>query len=285
METPRVLPLRIAVGHHTAQLEPALLVRAVSEELAAQLAPLLNKRQKEQLEKALATTIARSRQPTRISAALNAIVPAVGLNLGVQLATDLTTLARQGGWQGGQHAGLLTLRDMAAAHDARLVVIFDDTDTWSEGDEDMALRARDFFMALRTLVDCPEVTIFVAVQDHWSRPGAQTGSRTDAARLQYRELEQRAARCLHVPLPQTPEQARTLITAILERRIEITLDEDSPDDGWCTDLFTNEALDTLATRCLQHSVRQALADVRDAFDHNDVLPDRIDRQHLVDAMG
>jgi hypothetical protein len=35
----------------------------------------------------------------------------------------------------------------------------------------------------------------------------------------------------------------------------------------------------------EHSVRQALADVRDAFDHTDVLPDRIDRQHLVDAVG
>jgi hypothetical protein len=51
---------------------------------------------------------------------------------------DLTTVTGQGGWQGSPHAGLLVLRDMAAAHDACLVVIFDDTDTWIEGGEDMA---------------------------------------------------------------------------------------------------------------------------------------------------
>jgi hypothetical protein len=76
-----------------------------------------------------------------------------------------------------------------------------------------------------------------------------------------------------------------LITAVLERRIEITLDEEPPDGGWCAGLFTEAAIDTLAARCLGHSVRQALADVRDAFDHSDVLPERIDRQQIVDAMG
>jgi hypothetical protein len=47
IEKPRVLPLRIAVGHHTAPLNPELLVRAVAEELAGQLAPLLDKRDRE----------------------------------------------------------------------------------------------------------------------------------------------------------------------------------------------------------------------------------------------
>lgn len=186
----------------------------------------------------------------------------------------------------GPHSGLVALGDIAAAHDARLVVIFDDTDTWSEGDEDMATRARDFFIALRALVDCPEVTIFVAVQDHWSSTDTPAGRNTEAARLQYRELAERSARILRVPRPHTREQARVLISAILERRMNLTLEQqEPPNDGWCKALFTDEAVDLLAVRCLQRSVRQALADVRDAFDHSDVLPDRIDRQHLVDAMG
>lgn len=138
---PRILPLRVPVGHHTAPLDAVLLVRAVASELANQLAPLLEKRPRERLERALATTISHSRQGTRISLALNAVAPhsPIGASLGVQLAGDLTTLTSQAGWQGSPHAGLLALRDIADARNARLVVIFDDTDTWSEGDEEMAL--------------------------------------------------------------------------------------------------------------------------------------------------
>jgi hypothetical protein len=182
------------------------------------------------LERALATTITRSRQGTRISVALNAVAPhsPIGASLGVQLAGDLTTLTSQGGWQGGPHAGLLALRDIADARNARLVVIFDDADTWSEGDEEIAPRARDFFVALQALIDCPEVTMFVAVQDHWGTAGTRLGPNTEASRARYRELERRAGRRLAVPLPKTRSQARALMSAILERRIAITLPEQEP---------------------------------------------------------
>jgi hypothetical protein len=66
---------------------------------------------------------------------------------------------------------------------------------------------------------------------------------------------------------------------------QITLDPPAPAGGWCTQVFTSDALELLARRCLERSVRQCLTDVRDAFDHNETLPAMIDRDHLVEAMG
>jgi hypothetical protein len=147
-------------------------------------------------------------------------------------------------------------------------------------------RARDFFVALQALIDCPEVTMFVAVQDHWGIAGAGLGPHTEAARLRYRELEQRAGRRLAVPLPKTRPQARALMTAIVERRIAITPPEqEMPEPGWCAHLLTDSFMDSLAERCLRRGVRQALGDLRDVLDHSEVLPDQLDQQDLIDAMS
>jgi hypothetical protein len=69
------------------------------------------------------------------------------------------------------------------------------------------------------------------------------------------------------------------------RRIEITLDGEPPREGWCAGCSPTPRSTPSLRAAPGHSVRQALADVRDAFDHIDVLPERIDRQQIVDAMG
>ena len=166
----------------------------------------------------------------------------------------------------------------------RLVISFDDTDTWVAGDEQLAPRGRDFFVALRALAEVPEITVFVAVQDHWADDSAAAKPNTAAARNQYQALAERAARLLHVPRPSGRDQARQLIAAILNRRVQITLDQ-SHADGWASELFDDPALKLLAARVFEHSIRQALGDIRNAFDHTPELPSRISDEYLLAAMG
>jgi len=194
---------------------------------------------------------------------------------------------KAGGWQGGAHAGLVALADLARAKDARLVVVMDDTDIWSAGDENMARRAGEFFAAVRSLLDCPEVTLLAAVQSHWaSTKSLPRGSdQTAAARVQFTELRERAGRVLTVPAPASHDHARALVRAVLDRRIDITLEPPTPEGGWVDAAFSSGAIDVLAERCLQRSVRQCLTDVRDAFDHHAGLPPRIERDHIIEAMS
>lgn len=167
------------------------------------------------------------------------------------------------------------------------MVIVEDTDIWSAGDENMARRAGAFFVAMRSLLDCPDTTVLAAVQSHWGslEPLSGGGKHTVAARLQFRELADRAGRVLRVPEPRGRTQAHVLVRAILERRIEITLDQPAPEGGWCGLVFTHEAVELLAHRCLACNLRQALTDVRDTFDHRETLPDRITRDHIAEAIA
>jgi hypothetical protein len=197
------------------------------------------------------------------------------------------TLVKAGGWQGGPRAGLVALADLVRAKNSRLVIIVEDTDIWSAGDEDMARRAGAFFAAIRSLIDCPEVTLLAAVQTHWAETKAlpEKSKHTAAARLQFHELKERAGRVLHVPTPTSQAHARTLVQAVLERRIDITLEPPAPVGGWCNEVFSADAIDVLANRCLARSVRQILTDIRDTVDHHDTLPERIDGDHLIEAMS
>jgi AAA ATPase domain len=285
---PQVLPLRLGVGHHTAPITPDLLVRSVAQELALRLAPKLHDKDVRRLERALAITVVWASTSPKISAGVTVPIPHVpplSANVAVDLGGDLTQLVSAGGWSGNPINGLLSLRDLAAARGARLVIIFDDTDTWAEGDETLALRARDFFVAVRALADVPEITIFVAIQDHWAIDiDGDVEPNTDAARTQYRALAERAARLLHLPRPADIGQAQALIAAIINRRAEITLNE-TLEGGWTGALFDEDAIALLAKRILEHSVRQALADIRNAFDHAVDMPERITRDYLAVAMG
>ena len=49
--------------------------------------------------------------------------------------------------------------------------------------------------------------------------------------------------------------------------------------------FAHEAVELLARRCLERSLRQALTDVRDTFDHHEALPARITRDHIAEAIA
>jgi hypothetical protein len=75
------------------------------------------------------------------------------------------------------------------------------------------------------------------------------------------------------------------VRAVLARRITITLDPPEPSEGWCDAVFSPDAIEVLARRCLDRNLRQILTDVRDTFDHHDRPPQRIEREHLIDAMS
>jgi hypothetical protein len=213
-------------------------------------------------------------------------LPGLTPSISAAIGQDLVTLTSNTNWQaGGPVQTLLALRDLAAAHDTRLVVVFDDTDVWSVGDEQMATRAGSFFSALRFLLDCPEVSILVAVQTHWTVTGATTEPKTRIARRAYQELAERVGARLQIPLPQTKVQARKLMAAVVDRRVEIALpNKTPPDSGWSCALFTAAALDLLANRCFTRTIRVAIADIRDAFDHLDDMPHQIDREHLLEVI-
>lgn len=285
---PHVLPIYVPVGHHTAAIDTGLLARGVAEGIAVRLGPTLKKRDRETLERALAITITTARRPPTLRAGLTVpLLHGFVAELAAELGGDLATLVKEGGWQGGPHAGLVALSDVTRAHGGHMVVILEDTDIWSAGDENMARRASAFFAAVRSLLGAPDVTMLAAVQSHWGElePKSPRTRHTAAAQLQFRELKDRAARVLHVPAPASHEQARALLRAVLERRIHITLEEPTPAGGWCDVLFSADALELLARRCLERSLRQALADVRDTFDHHDILPAQITREHVVEAMA
>ncbi len=283
----KVVPIHVPVSHHSAPIEPDSIVRGVAEGIAIRLGPQLRRRDREAIEKALAITIAARRNPPRLRAGISApLLHGLTAEVAAELGGDLTTVVRQGGWQGGAHAGLVSLGRIAHARHARLVVIIDDTDIWSAGDDGMASSASAFFASMRSLIDCSEVTMLVAVQSHWADAAAEGDTpTTTTARLQFRELAERASRVLHIPDPRDDIQARRLVEAILEKRMEITLDPPAPEGGWRPLAFTSQAVALLAQRCVERNLRQALTDLRDTFDHHDVLPAQIDAEHIAEAIA
>lgn len=282
---PHPLPLKVPVSHY-ASIAPDVLVKAIAQALATELRGSLSDQEVQQLEAALATNIVKTHQPGGISGgSVTAGLPFLSATVSASLGQDLLTLITTPEWQGGGPVpSLLSLRDLAAAHAARLVVIFHDTDVWSVGDGQMAARARNFFSALRVLLDCDEITFLVAVQTHWTETSDGVGPHTSAARAEYRELAARVGVLLKVPQPASNQQARALMVAIINKRVEITLDDTPPAGGWAEALFTSDALELLAHRCRAKSIRQAIADIRDTFDHLAEMPDQISREHLLEAI-
>jgi energy-coupling factor transporter ATP-binding protein EcfA2 len=207
--SPVVLPLKVPVAHHAQPLTADLLVKGIAQSLAYELRGQLRANDRKKLETALATTITAGRQSGGLSGSLAAGPPGLKAVIGAAIGKDLVTLTSNSDWAaGGPIQTLLSVRDLAAAYDTRLVVIFDDTDVWSAGDQEMATRAGRFFSALRFLLQCPEVSILVAVQTHWTEAGPTPEAATQTARREYRELAERVGARLDVPLPRSKTQAR-----------------------------------------------------------------------------
>jgi hypothetical protein len=284
---PHPMPLIVPVAHYDGTITPDLLVRAITQGLARALGGHLKPKEIKKLDRALATSIARSRQSGGLTGSISGGHPGVLTGtIGGAFGKDLVTYTTDPSWENGTPKNrLLGLRDLAAGHQARLVVIFHDTDIWSVGDDDMAARARSFFSALRVLLDCPEITFIVAVQTLWTEdPQAVTG-KAAAARKEYRELAERAGVQLDVPKPLSDKQALDLVTAIINRRVENALDDlDAPKGGWAPVLFSPAALLLLAHRCRSRSVRLAITDIRNALERLEEMPDQIQREHLLDAI-
>jgi hypothetical protein len=263
---------------------PEAIVKAIADGLAIRLAPTLGKREREKLERALATTLTTQRTPTKLTAGIT-LPPLHGVSAQVaaEFASDMTTIVRAGGWRDGPAAGLTSLADLAHAHRLQLVVVIGDTDLWSASDDASARNAAHFFNAVRSLHSAPDAKLILAIQDHWA-----TGDKTAIARNaanEFKVLAGVAARQLRVPAPASKTQALNLICAMIDRRVEISTDAIRPTGKrWCEELFSDEALALLGEHCRKGSPRTALAVIRDALDRQPHPPAQLDREDLLEAL-
>ena len=275
---PLVMPLKVPVAHYRELVNAELLVKGITQSLAYAIGPELSDNERCQLEQSLATTIASAHSTPSVTVGVSGGPAFLRGNVGAEFGRDLVTVTARPEWQAaGPVPALGELQRLAGAHGLDVVVIFDDTDIWSAGDAEMAHRARSFFSALRVLQDCPDVSILVAVQSHWTLSSDSVASATAHARREYQELAERVDSTLTVPRPQTKNQAEALMVAIIDRRVELALPAEPkiPDAGWARTLFTPDALDLLANRCMNTSIRRAIGDIRDALDHVEEMPDRV----------
>lgn len=284
---PILIPLKVPIAHHLEPLGTALLVKGITQSLATVLAPELSDTDRMKLERQLATTLTVTQQAPSITAGATGGFPFLKADAAVAFAGDLVTITGRPEWMSaGPVDALAAITDVAAAVDVSLTVVLDDTDLWSVADPEMADRARNFFSALRTLQGCPDIRLIVSVQTHWTETPEGSPTHTAAARREYQELAERADSRLIVPLASSDAQARSLIEAIIERRVEIALPSTpAPASGWTSELFTETALDLLAARCLQGNIRRVIADIRDAFEHVEIMPEKLDRSHLLDVIA
>jgi hypothetical protein len=283
--TPTPVPLKVPVAIHSDPITVDLLVRGITQSLATTLGPSLAATELAKLEQNLSSTIAVTQQGPRTTSTLSGGLVIKG-ELARDFGHDLITVTTRAEWKhGGPIAQLEAIYALAAGIDHQLVVIIDDTDIWTAGDDAMAARASRFFSSLRSIKDTPELRMLVSVQTHWTDITAGGSAATIAAHREYHELAERVETRLIVPQPRSQAEGETLITAVIERRIEIALEEmPAPSEGWAQTLFTAEALQLLGARCHSRSIRKAINDIRDVFDHLADMPEAIGVEHLVEVI-
>jgi hypothetical protein len=244
---------------------------AIAETLAA-LRNGLPGPMREKLERGKADEVRLERRGPRFNARLVARVFGAGGDAGIELGGDLVSIAGKGRLDA--RGGLRTLSDIVRTRGLELVVIVEDTDAWAitAGGEEIATAF--FSNVLRPVSADVELAIGVAVQDRWADHRGAI------------ELRERAVGAVSMPEPADAGQAARLVGAVLARRIEWNLG-DTAELGVdpAGDLFSADALEALAGELrTTRSMRAPLATVRDTLDRlADDLPDRIEREHLLDS--
>jgi len=265
----RFLPLFVSVASRGEVLDDLdRLGQEVIAELLSAMAPTLPKATQTRLRVALAAQVSRQHTPARFNAKLAAKLFGAGPEIGVSLAED--TITTIGPSRLDSYGGLTTLGNITRGRGHEMVVVFEDTDAWSNvaGGSELAEK---FFARLRSLIDA-DVAIAVAVQDHWL-----TELRSCQA------LEERAETSRAMPRL-TREQAASLLRAVISRRTEWELGPDSPSDP-PGQLFTTEALEALADRLhAQQNLRASLVWLRNTLDrYHGALPDQVGLEHLLET--
>lgn len=265
----RFLPLFVSVASRGDVLDDLdRLGQEVIAELLSAMAPTLPKATQTRLRQALAAQVSRQHTPARFNAKLVAKLFGAGPEMGVSLAEE--TITTIGPERLDSYGGLKTLGDITRSRGHEMIVLFEDTDAWSNiaGGGDLAEK---FFARLRSFIDA-EVAIAVAVQDHWlaELPSCQA-------------LEERAETSRAMPTL-TRQHAASLVGAVISRRAEWGLGSDSPSDP-PGQLFTPEALEALSDRLhAQQNLRATLAWLRNTLDrYHGALPDQIGRNQLLEA--
>lgn len=268
----RYLPLFVPVAPRAADARSVEgFGRVVMFELLTALRDSLPPVTRHKVERALSQHVTVEKTPTRFNAKLTGKVFGVGGEAGVAFAEEVVSVS--GNTELDNRGGVKTLGDIARSRGFEIVVLVEDTDAWANmpgGDS----QAAAFIAVLQTLSRDTDLAMGIAIQNRWA-----TGSRFD-------ELAQRAVTVARMPEISALAPAKRLITAIIDRRANRVIDPEelpNPSDS----LFTDHALGSLAQDLLTAgSVRSPLAWLRDALDHfSDSLPERIERDHLVEALA
>lgn len=196
-----------------------------------------------------------------------------GAEVGLRLAGDVTTLVDERGLDSS--GGVKTLGDILRANGHELLILVEDTDAWALDDDIGQERARAFFGGVaRPLASDVDVAVAIAAQAHWFE---------DTPLPELAQLAERAVTIADMPRPQSEHQARALIEAVLDRRIQVSLGADLGTSA--SGLFSTEVLDALGHDVFATgSVRRPLTKVRDLLDRADVLPPVVGMEHLLESL-
>jgi len=97
---------------------------------------------------------------------------------------------------------------------------------------------------------------------------------------------ERAVTVAAVPRPESEPHARRMVEQIIDRRIDLNIDEGALGRYPAAALFSSEALDVLGHVLFKEgNVRAPLSKIRDVLDrHAEALPDKISEQHVLDVL-
>jgi hypothetical protein len=266
------LPIFVPVVAVREKLDIERFGQGAIREVLLAIGSALSKEYRDKLEQGKAKRVLRQATGAVFNARLAAKLFDSGADVGFRLAGDVATIVDEQSLDSS--GGIKTLGDIARANGRELVLFVEDTDAWAFEEGEGRERARAFFGGVgRRLTSDVDVAVAIAAQTHWFK---------DDPLAEVQRLAERAMTIAEVPKPSSLQQARTLVEAILDRRIEISLEGTPPR---ATDLFSAEVLDALGHEVFETgSVRVPLTKVRDVLDHADVLPEMIEMDHLLESL-
>jgi hypothetical protein len=243
--------------------------RAAAKEVLLALRGGLPTEYQDRLERMIAKEVTTQQSGPRFNAKVVARVFGSGGDVGVDLAGDVVSIV--GADDLDNRGGLRTLGDVVRERGYELIVMVEDTDAWASAADGQGLAEHFFRSVVRPLANEVHIGVAVAVQTVWD------------ALPEFADLRERAVTVAEMPSAASAEAATPFVTGVLSRRIARAL---GSDEYLATDAFTDAAIEMLARWTHEsRGFRLALMRVRDALDRNaDALPERIDTEHLLDAL-
>ena len=273
----RYLPVVVPVaGRAEATRNLDAFGQATIREVLAAIHDSLTPDQQKRLVRALGDAVTRQHTGARFNArAAATLFGLVEAGAGLQLGNDVVSVVGKDLLDG--RGGLKTLGDICRSRGFELIVCIEDTDAWAQSDR--AQDAQDFFSSVaRPLANDVDIGVAIAVQNAWLE-GPEVLDEVIA-------ICERAVTVAAVPRPESEPHARRMVEQIIDRRIDLNIDEHAVGQYPAAALFSSEALDVLGHVLFKEgNVRAPLSKIRDVLDrHAEALPDKISEHHVLDVL-